>query len=203
MGVAVDNLVYEFSTTTGSGNFTLAAMITDTPSQAFRNFSDAFGTGTAALFYYAIRNRTVAEFEVGIGYMSTTTVMVRQTVLQSSNSNSAVNFSAGIKDVISDIPALFQYQIACTAKTVNYSIATTDNTIELTANSATFTLPDATLCPAGKEFFLKNSGTGTLSWNTTSSQTADGATSGTVGQGGGQYSATTFICNGTKYLIKA
>lgn len=108
MTVAYDNLVYEVSTTTGTGSFTLYPMISDTPSQAFRNFSDAFGTGAAATFYYCIRNRTVAEYEVGIGYMSNSTTLVRQTIIESSNSNNAVNFSTGTKDIICDIPAEYQ-----------------------------------------------------------------------------------------------
>jgi hypothetical protein len=36
---------------------------------------------------------------------------VRDTVLQSSNSDAAVTFSAGVKDVMNDIPAQYQASI--------------------------------------------------------------------------------------------
>lgn len=93
------NLVHQVATTTGTGNFTVAAL------NGKRTFSAAFGTGSGNKFDYFISNRGAAEWERGIGYMSNATTLVRETVLESSNSNSAVNFSAGAKDVAHDIPA--------------------------------------------------------------------------------------------------
>lgn len=121
-----DNLVFQFSTGTGTGNLTLQNMSADSPAQYFRTFSSAFGTGvTQNVFYYCIRHRTTLEWEVGTGHMSDATTLVRDTVLYSSNSNNAVNFSAGSKDVISDIPANLQSLLATIASTyVPYSGAT-------------------------------------------------------------------------------
>lgn len=93
------NLVHQSSTTTGTGNFTLAAV------NGKQSFATAFGTGSGNKFDYFISNRGGAEWERGIGYMSSSTVMVRETVLESTNANAAVNFSAGTKDVTHDIPA--------------------------------------------------------------------------------------------------
>lgn len=112
------NLVFQFTNGTGTGNLTLSSETSDSPVQYFRDFATVFGTGTGNKFYYCIRHRAAAEFEVGIGYMFDSTTMVRDSVIESSNSNSAVSFSSGTKDVISDLPASLQNfltQIAITA----------------------------------------------------------------------------------------
>lgn len=86
--------VRETSTTTGTGNITLAGAVT-----GFRTFNTAFGTSVR--FYYTVARST--EWEVGIGYLSDATTLVRETVLGSSNSGAAVSFSAGTKDVFATI----------------------------------------------------------------------------------------------------
>lgn len=93
------NLVFETATSTGTGDFTLVA------STGWRDFATAFGTGSGNTFAYAIRHQTAAEYEVGTGYMSDATTLVRQTVTDSSNSNALVSFSAGTKDVIHAVNA--------------------------------------------------------------------------------------------------
>lgn len=96
---SVANLVWETSTSTGTGNLTVAAF--------GQRFSDAFGTGvTTDVFPYFIVNRDVpGEWEYGTGHMSDANTLVRDTVIESSNSNAAVSFSAGTKDVANDVPA--------------------------------------------------------------------------------------------------
>jgi hypothetical protein len=84
--------VKETSTTTGTGDITLAGAVTQ-----FETFASNFATN--APFYYAIVGQTGSEWEVGIGHLSGATTLVRATVLASSNSNAAVNLSAGTKDV--------------------------------------------------------------------------------------------------------
>lgn len=96
------NLVHETSTTTGTGNFTLVNV------NGKNNFNDAFGTGGSDVFDYFISNQDAAEYERGTGHMSDATTLVRDTVIESTNSNNAVNFSAGTKDVTNDIPAANQ-----------------------------------------------------------------------------------------------
>ncbi len=93
------NLVFEQSTTTGTGNFTLSAYT------GWRRCSDAFGTGSTNVFGYTIRHQAAAEYEVGIGYMSDANTLVRLTIIDSSNANAAVNFSAGTKDVMHAVNA--------------------------------------------------------------------------------------------------
>ena len=94
------NLVHENSTSTGTSNFTLFAV------NGRQRFSAAFGTGaTLNVFDYFISSQATAEWERGTGHMSDLNTLVRDTVRESSNGGSAVNFSAGPKDVVNDIPA--------------------------------------------------------------------------------------------------
>ena len=60
-----------------------------------------------------------------------------------------------------------------------YAILTTDWTVNCTENSFTLTLPTAVWI-SGKIYNLKNSGSGTITLNTTSSQKIDGYTSGSL-----------------------
>jgi hypothetical protein len=94
------NLVHQTTTGTGTGNLTLAAV------NGKQSFNTAFGNGaTTNVFDYFVSNRDAAEYERGTGHMSNATTLVRDTVIESTNGNNAVNFSAGTKDVTNDIPA--------------------------------------------------------------------------------------------------
>lgn len=65
------------------------------------------------------------------------------------------------------------------AKTTTYTITTTDFFIDCTSGSFTVTLPTA-VGVSGQMYVIKNSGGGTITLATTSSQTIDGAGPGTV-----------------------
>ena len=96
-------LVHQTSVTTGTGNQTLVAV------NGKQDFSDVFGVGGADdLFHYFISNPDAAEWEIGTGHLSSATVLVRDTVNQSSNGDAAVSFTAGTKDITNDLPALEQ-----------------------------------------------------------------------------------------------
>jgi hypothetical protein len=97
---SIANLVHQSATTTGTGNFTLAAL------SGKQTLDTAFGHGsTTDVFEYFISSQAQAEWEHGTGHMSDATTLVRDTVWDSSNSGSAVSFSAGTKDVTSAISA--------------------------------------------------------------------------------------------------
>ena len=100
MAFAVADRVRETTTTTGTGTLNLDGAVS-----GFRTFVSGIGDGNVT--YYAIVHRTAAEFEIGIGTVTdaSTDTLSRTTVLSSSNSNSAVNFSAGTKDVFCTQPA--------------------------------------------------------------------------------------------------
>jgi hypothetical protein len=96
MALVVKDRVKETSTTTGTGTFTL-----DGAATGFQSFS-VIGDGNTT--YYTITNGT--DWEVGIGtYTSSGTTLSRDTILESSNSGSAVNWGAGSKDVFVTYPA--------------------------------------------------------------------------------------------------
>ena len=96
MALVVKDRVQETSTTTGTGTFTLAGAVS-----GFQSFSVI---GNANTTYYTIVGGS--EWEVGLGtYTSSGTTLSRDTVLESSNSGSLVNFSAGTKNVFVTYPA--------------------------------------------------------------------------------------------------
>jgi len=96
MAFVLKDRVKETTTTTGTGTITLAGA--ESGFQAFSVIGDGNST------YYTIVGGT--EFEVGIGtYTASGTTLSRDTILESSNAGSAVNFSAGDKDVFVTYPA--------------------------------------------------------------------------------------------------
>jgi hypothetical protein len=96
MALVVKDRVQVTSTTEGTGAFTLGSAAI-----GFQDFS-VIGNGNTT--YYAITSTT--DWEVGIGtYTSAGPQLVRDTILESSNSGSAVNFGPGIKNVFCTYPA--------------------------------------------------------------------------------------------------
>ena len=98
MALVINDRVKETSTTTGTGNFTLAGAGT-----GFETFNT--GIGSSNTTYYCIFNQGTNEFEVGLGILSASTTLERTTVISSSNSDAAVDFAAGTKDVFCTLPA--------------------------------------------------------------------------------------------------
>jgi hypothetical protein len=96
MALIVKDRVQETSSTTGTGTFTLDGALS-----GFETFSSAIGNTNTT--YYCIVNAN-GEFEVGLGTVGAGT-LARDTILSSSNSDAAVNFSAGTKNVFCTQPA--------------------------------------------------------------------------------------------------
>jgi hypothetical protein len=91
--------VKETTTTTGTGNVTLAGAVA-----GFRTFAAMLANDDTC--FYCIAGQSGSEWEVGLGtFVSATPALARTTVLQSSNAGAAVNFSAGTKDVFITVPA--------------------------------------------------------------------------------------------------
>lgn len=120
MPLVVKDRVKETTTTTGTGTITLNGA-----ASGFQSFS-VIGNGNTT--YYAIVGPT--EWEVGIGtYTASGTTLSRDTILESSNGGTAVNFSAGPKDVFCTYPAEKSVDIDTAQTLTNKTINGSNNTI--------------------------------------------------------------------------
>jgi len=96
MALVLKDRVKETTTTTGTGTYTLAGAVA-----GFEAFSEIGNSNTT---YYCCTDGT--DFEVGIGtYTSSGTTLARTTILQSSNSDSAVSWSSGTRTIFCTQPA--------------------------------------------------------------------------------------------------
>lgn len=96
MALVLKDRVKETTTTTGTGTYTLAGAST-----GYQSFS-VIGNGNTT--YYSVTDGT--NWEVGIGtYTASGTTLSRNTILESSNSGSAVNWGSGSKDIFCTYPA--------------------------------------------------------------------------------------------------
>ena len=99
MALVINDRVKETTTTTGTGAVSLGGAVT-----GFEAFSA--GVGNSNTTYYTIAHQTEDEWEVGLGTLDgDSSDLTRTTVISSSNSDSAVDFAAGTKDVFCTIPA--------------------------------------------------------------------------------------------------
>ena len=99
MALVINDRVKVTSTTTGTGAMALGAAVT-----GFETFAQGIGNNNTT--YYCIFNQGTTEFEVGLGTLDGTSAnLTRTTVISSSNSDSAVNFGSGTKDVFCTLPA--------------------------------------------------------------------------------------------------
>ena len=100
MALVLNDRVKETTTTTGTGTINLGGAQTN-----FETF--VAGIGNSNTTYYAIVHRSNAEFEIGLGTITDASpdTLARTAIISSSNSDSAVDFSAGTKDVFCTMPA--------------------------------------------------------------------------------------------------
>ena len=99
MALVIIDRVKVTSTTTGTGAFALGSAVT-----GFETFAQGIGNNNTT--YYCIFNQGTTEFEVGLGTLDGSSAnLTRTTVISSSNSDAAVDFSAGTKDVFCTLPA--------------------------------------------------------------------------------------------------
>lgn len=186
MALVIKDRVRERTTTTGTGTLTLTGAVT-----GYQSFS---AIGNANTTYYAIVGVDVSsEWEVGLGtYTSAGTLLSRDTVLSSSNSNAAVSFSAGTKDVFVVSPAVkspvydasgnFNATTATTlqtGRTING--VTFDGSINITVTAAAGTLTGTTLAATVVTSSLTAVGTITTGvWTGTAVDATHGGTNQTT-----------------------
>ena len=144
MALVINNRVRELTSTEGTGAVTLGGAV-----GGFQTF--AAGIGNDNTTYYAISINSENEWEVGLGTLNgDSSTLTRTTVLESSNSDSAVDFSAGSKEVFCTLPAekavyldasddpvgVSGGQITDETKTFsNYSILTANRTITMASGT--------------------------------------------------------------------
>jgi hypothetical protein len=128
MALVINDRVKETSTTTGTGTFNLAGAET-----GYESFVSGVGTGNTT--YYAIELNSENEWEVGIGTVTSGApdTLSRDTIISSSNSDAAVNFSSGTKNVFCTLPAkktISPVMDATTFVVTHASIITEDQTLD-------------------------------------------------------------------------
>jgi hypothetical protein len=137
MPLVLKDRVKETSTTTGTGTLTLGGAAT-----GFQSFA-VIGDGNTT--YYAIFDRTSQDWEVGVGtYTSSGTTLTRDTVLESSNSGSLVNFGAGAKDVFCTYPAEKAVTLDDVQTLTNKTINLANNTLIATSAQLAAAITDET-----------------------------------------------------------
>lgn len=157
MPLVVKDRVKETSTTTGTGTFTLAGAAV-----GFETFSSSIGNGNTT--WYAIVGGS--EWEVGLGTVAAGT-LARTTVLESSNADALVNFSAGTKDVFCTYPADMSVYFNATNKVaitggaiwensnaIASSYTITSNTNGLSAGTVTINSGVTVTIPSGSRWVI-------------------------------------------------
>jgi len=98
MALVINDRVKVTSTSTGTGAFALGVAQT--------GFEDFTAIGNSNTTYYTIFNQGTTEWEVGLGTLDATSAnLTRTTIISSSNSDAAVTFTGGTKDVFCTLPA--------------------------------------------------------------------------------------------------
>jgi hypothetical protein len=124
MAFVINDRVKETTSTTGTGTVTLSGAAT-----GFQSFSSGIGSSNSTYYTIALGN----QFEVGIGTLTNATTFTRDSIITSTNSNTTVNFSAGIKDIFCTLPAVLTPSASMRAQTFVNTHSTTiseDQTIQ-------------------------------------------------------------------------
>lgn len=116
-------------TTSGTGTGSLELV----PVAGWRTATEAAGTGETNLFWYTVRHTVAGEYEIGRGYVDPTTGhLIRHHVVESSNGDALVDFTAGVKEITSSAP--LQYLQAIGVDRGTTIDAATESTIVETVN---------------------------------------------------------------------
>ena len=98
MALQLKDRVLETASSPGTGTVTLLGA-----SLGYQSFNTALTSGSTT--FYTIADLGGANWEVGVGTFTSPDQLARNTVLASSNSGSAVNFSTGTQNVFITYPA--------------------------------------------------------------------------------------------------
>jgi hypothetical protein len=165
MALKLNDRVKETSTTTGTGTLNLGGAVS-----GFETFVAGIGDGNTT--YYSIAHRSEDEWETGLGTVTdaSTDTLARTTVISSSNSDSAVDFSAGTKDVFCTLPASKvsfldasnDLILGAGAAGVDYSLKfdgeTSDGVITWMEDEDSFKVEDDLVMDSSKRLYLYDEG---------------------------------------------
>jgi len=165
MALILKDRVKETSSSSGTGNIALGGAF-----PGYQTFNAAIASGSTV--YYTIHNLTAGdddEWEVGLGTFTSPATLARTTVLSSSNSGSAVNFTAGASGLEVFITQPAEEAVYLNQATglveiggngTNTVSFTNVNTTNLTANTTTATTSNATTFNGTTGAFTNVSGNG-------------------------------------------
>ena len=100
MALVINDRVKENSTTSGTGNITLAGVAAGQGNVTFNS-----GIGTSNTTYYCIFEQGTNTFEIGLGTLSGSTTLERTTVINNSSGNTSKISFSGTLDVFCTMPA--------------------------------------------------------------------------------------------------
>ena len=100
MALVINDRVKENSTTTGTGDITLAGV---PAGQGNVTFNSGIGVGNTT--YYCIFEQGTNTFEIGLGTLSGSTTLERTTVINNSSGNTSKISFSGTLDVFVTMPA--------------------------------------------------------------------------------------------------
>ena len=100
MALVINDRVKENSTTSGTGDITLAGVASGQGNVTF-----ASGIGTSNTTYYCIFEQGTNTFEIGLGTLSGSTTLERTTVINNSSGNTSKISFSGTLDVFVTMPA--------------------------------------------------------------------------------------------------
>jgi len=132
------------SLTTGTGPISISGVA---PSISMRTFNQVLAIGDTV--YLGVAHRDKNQWEEGLYTYVGTNRFARTTILQSSNQGSAVDFSAGIKDVFATIPSFLAEQAdTAISETGTAVLDFGTNTTETSLVVATTTIPATAIVSA-------------------------------------------------------
>lgn len=202
MDMKFEPRIWDTSLTTGTGAMTAVGV--PAYESSLRPLSDAYSSVNVKLLYL-IRHQSLStnEWELGMGHYASG-VLTRLKVFKSSNSDSLVSFSIGLKDMfVLGWPTFSPVHVVANDTTLDFSHGTV---VVDAAVARVITLPDASDF-IGKRYTIIRVGSATATVTASGSDTlsspitSSGPTSIVLGR---QYSAITVVSDGTsKWIIES
>jgi hypothetical protein len=182
--------VFRRPVTTGGSNVTLSNSYAFMCADPVKFQSSVFQTG--GQYYF---NGTTAI--IGTNSNHSVTIQSNGSTRINLLGNGLVGIGSTAPTPTSDLHVGGSFALPYAAKTTTYPITSSDYAIDCTSGTFTVTLPTA-VGITGRLYIIKNSGAGTITVATTSSQTIDGVTTKTLSV---QYGGIEVQSNGSNWIV--